>query len=115
MLDVRYSHAPGLLSSREPSAPESSRPGTARYSIQALASAQILLRLLGLFAQRDCVPQHIRCDTDGELLRLVLRTDAIPEHHAEIIAAKMREAVGVAQVELAWDAENEPRMLDPLP
>jgi acetolactate synthase regulatory subunit len=74
---------------------------TARWSITASPHPQLSLRLLGLVAQRDCVPRSMLGELDADLFRLVIVVDDFPPRAAELLAEKMRAMVGVTLVDLA--------------
>lgn len=72
----------------------------ASYEATAQPDPGMLIRILNLFALRDHVPVRVRSRTLGPLLHVAVDVQDLPEHEAELIAAKMRALVGVTAVRL---------------
>lgn len=69
------------------------------FRIRSEAEADVLCRLLGLFAQLDLVPQHMNLERQGHDLHLALRLSGLSLHRAGVIAEKLRGLVCIWQVE----------------
>lgn len=65
------------------------------FDIEGIASAQLPMRLLGLFAQQDLLPHVItmRRSRNGLVMRIVEKT--LDDHRAAVILAKMQSFVEV--------------------
>lgn len=70
------------------------------FTIEMAQSSNALLRLLGLFAQRDEIIATIELHGGCAGCRLAIGIENLHAAHAEIIAAKMRNVVAVRSVEL---------------
>ncbi|MNM92319.1 hypothetical protein D3C81_1046470 [compost metagenome] len=84
------------------------RPEDARHSalfdIQAEAEADILCRLLNLFALQGYLPAEVHAHQKDGWIQVRLRLHALPRHRAEVIAARMRSMVTVSEVGLSFHA-----------
>ncbi|MDH1264518.1 hypothetical protein [Pseudomonas sp. GD03944] len=69
------------------------------FRIRSEAEAEVLCRLLGLFAQLDLVPQHMHLERHGHDLHLALRFAGLSLHRAGVIADKLRGLVCIWQVD----------------
>lgn len=90
----------------------SPRDGTALPSLDRLSHAdwqfvidcardiQIVVRLLGLLAQRDLGIRSISMISIGEDAALALRVEGLSDHQAAIIVEKMRGVIGVTHATL---------------
>lgn len=80
--------------SRKPS------PVTAAYAVRADICPQVVIRLIGYFAQQNLVPSSIRVRRWSDELAISIEQPGLDEHQAEIIAEKMRAIVSVMSVTL---------------
>lgn len=69
-----------------------------RFEVTGVASAQLPMRVLGLFAQQDIPADRVTIERVGDQYRIVLTETALPPHHADVIAEKLRAMVLVATV-----------------
>ena len=83
--------------------PQLRREKPAVFRVMASADAQVLPRLLNLFAQRDILPTELRALVTGDRLQVSFRVGGLEAAHADLIAEKMRQNVSVTHVELAPD------------
>ena len=65
-----------------------------------------MLRILGLFAQRDLLPGQVRMNVIDQTIWVALTIDGLTEHQAQVIAAKMRELIDTHVVDVAWTHET---------
>lgn len=72
----------------------------ARFQVLAEADPQVLLRVLGLFAQRSIVPSDVAMTTKGGRMHIDLRQAGLSEAAAAIISAKLHSIPLVSTVEL---------------
>ena len=79
------------------------REKLAVFRVMASADAQVLPRLLNLFAQRDILPSELRASVTGDRLHVSFWVGGLEAAHADLIAEKMRQNVSVTHVELAPD------------
>jgi len=70
------------------------------FQIKAAHDPQTMLRLLGLFAQRNIVPLTISCQAYVETQDVRLVATGLSKKDAQIIAAKMTAMVTVIDVNL---------------
>lgn len=61
----------------------------------------LLIRLIELFAQRGIAPAVVNATSIAGALRCEIMVDGLPPHDADVIAAKMANAVGVASCHLS--------------
>lgn len=66
------------------------------FRIVALPDPQTLPRIAGIFAQRSLVPPQMAVDCREDMLHIEARLDDLDQTTAQIIAAKLTEAVLVA-------------------
>ena len=88
--------------------------GQAQYKICGDASSQLLMRIFGLLAQQDLLPQHATVRHHGDLLEVQMKTVSLSRHRAEVIAEKMRSMVETHQVQFSWRAlrREVPNLID---
>lgn len=72
----------------------------ARYRITTEVDADVLCRVLNLFALQGQVPQEVQALRHDEGLEIHLRVTTVPRHRAELAAQRMRSMVSICQVEL---------------
>jgi hypothetical protein len=87
---------------REPAGLSDSAKAT--FAIQTDICPQILCRLLGLLAQQGRLVERVDARRRPEGLDVRIEIAGIAEHHAEIVAAKMRSLVSVRAVRLLTHA-----------
>lgn len=68
--------------------------------IEGAASAQLPLRVLGLFAQQDVLPTRIAITCEDDSCRMRLEEFGMDDVRLAIIAEKLRSMVMVARVTL---------------
>ncbi|MCY1269193.1 hypothetical protein D9M68_203670 [compost metagenome] len=73
---------------------------SALFAIRAEAEADILCRLLNLFAIQGYLPTEMQAREEDGWMHVHLRLPALPRHRAEVLAARMRAMVTVSEVEL---------------
>ncbi|MDF3936184.1 hypothetical protein [Pseudomonas citronellolis] len=76
----------------------------ARFAIHAEAEADVLCKLLNLFALQGWLLAEVHARQEGEWLQVSLRVPGMPVQRAEVMAARMRSLVSVAAVELDFGA-----------
>lgn len=81
-------------------APADEPPRRSEYRILAARTPQVMLRILGLFAQQDRVPDRVRMDIVDDTIWLALSIEGLTRHRAEIIAEKLRALVDTITVDL---------------
>lgn len=81
---------------------------TATYRVRTADCPQVLLRLLGLFAQQDLVPLHVSARRSGVGLDVRICQASLVEHRANVIAEKMRSIVTVHLVQLDYQSSPQP-------
>lgn len=69
------------------------------FRIRSEAEADVLCRLLGLFAQLDLVPQHMHLERQDHDLHMALRFAGLSLHRAGVLAEKLRGLVCI------WDVD----------
>lgn len=77
-----------------------------RYMIMAAAEPSVLSRVIGLFAQRDLIPDRFNCQqTAGSepALHIEVSVAGLDHQHAEHLALRMRNITPVTSVLLDWD------------
>jgi hypothetical protein len=70
------------------------------FEIEGVLSAQLPLRVLGLFAQQDVLPARVSIVCDENVCRVRLEEGSLDETRSNIIAEKLRSMVLVARVDL---------------
>lgn len=90
--------------------------GQARFKVSGDASSQLLMRIFGLLAQQDLLPQHATMHHRGGVLEVQMSTVLLSRHRAEVIAEKMRSMVETHQVQFSWTAlrREVPNLIDRL-
>lgn len=106
-LPVRETRLPvGLLEDLPAERPDgwTCRPADATqealFVIQAEAEADVLCKLLNLFALQGWLPAEVHAVREQDWLRVELRVPGLPVKRAEILAERMRSLVCVAEVQL---------------
>ena len=79
----------------------------AEFKVRGDASPQLLMRILGLFAQQDRMPDRATVEKVDETLEVVVAVGALPWHRAEVVAEKIRSMIGTHSVQLAWHASPQ--------
>lgn len=82
--------------------PDPWRPDTTHciaYHLRTDAEADVLYRLLGLFAQLQLLPDTLQVQREREELQVQLRVQGLSRHHAGVLAEKLRSLVCVWQVD----------------
>jgi hypothetical protein len=72
--------------------------GTAVYEIEAGDVAQVLCRILGLFAQQDRPLASVVAHSHGDTVQAMVRLPAIDNHRASVLAEKLRALAMVDSV-----------------
>ena len=72
----------------------------AHFQVIAEADPQVLLRVLGLFAQRSIVPSDVAMTTNGVRMHIKLQQIGLSQSSAAIISEKLRSIPLVETVEL---------------
>ena len=68
------------------------------FTVEAYAEPGLLPRLLQPFAKRDLVPDHVHSRRQGEVLRVELGMEAMPEGEVHLVAGNLAQVVGVTMV-----------------
>ncbi len=76
------------------------------FEISSLPDAQALSRVIGHFAMRTLVPDHMVAERQGEMLKISITQHGIEEQVALLICEKLRSSVLVEAV--AISAEPNP-------
>lgn len=76
--------------------------GTAFYEVEARDAAQVLCRILGLFAQQNRPLASVLAHSHGDRLHAMLRLAAIDAQRAAVLAEKMRALPMVESVEFIF-------------
>lgn len=71
------------------------RPVPFVYAIRAAEDPQVMLRIAGLFAQREIVPDQICCRKSGNYLLIDLEVVLEDDRTAKILLEKVRSLVRV--------------------
>ena len=90
--------------------------GQAQYKVSGDASSQLLMRIFGLLAQQDLLPEHAIMHHRGGVMEVQMKTVLHSRHRAEVIAEKMRSMVETHQVQFSWRAlhRDAPNLIDRL-
>lgn len=80
------------------------------FTVVTSADPQAVLRVLGLFAQRDQVPRDVAARRVGEEMHIRVEMEEMSEEAANILCWKMRQIVCVRQAEWAV-TDNVTRLL----
>lgn len=78
--------------------------GHAQFEVLGDASSQLLMRIFGLLAQQDLLPEHATVHQRDDVLEVRMRTASLSRHRAEVIAEKMRSLVESHRVQFSWSA-----------
>ena len=78
--------------------------GWTEFRVRGDASPQLLMRILGLLAQQDKMPDRATIEKVDETLEVTLAIGTLARHRAEVVAEKIRSMVGTHSVQLAWHA-----------
>lgn len=65
------------------------------FTVLGLASAQLPMRILGLFAQQDRVPMSFRMVRADDRITISIRDDTLDQRRADVLLEKMRMIVEV--------------------
>lgn len=88
----------------EPSVPCRAAPPPqavdAHYRVDTECDADVLCRLLNLFALQGQIPAEVQALRQEDGLQIGLRLTTLPRHRAELIAERMRGMVSVCSVDL---------------
>lgn len=80
---------------------------TAQFEVEAEADPQVLLRLLGLFAQRWLTPSHVTMSATAHEVRVMIRQAGLSQPSATMIAERMRSGPFVRQVTLSLSEASQ--------
>ena len=69
------------------------------YHLRTEADADVLCRLLGLFAQLQLLPQQLQVQRKDSDMQVVLQLNGLSLHRAGVLAEKLRGLVCVWQVD----------------
>jgi hypothetical protein len=72
-----------------------------RFRIVAEASAGLLCRILGFFAQQDTVAPDMVVSVTAETMEIVIDLDHLPYERGTIVAEKIARCIGVETVALS--------------
>lgn len=72
----------------------------ARFQVMTEADPQVLLRVLGLFAQRYIIPSEVAVVTKGGRMQIDVRQPGLSQSVTEIISAKLGSIPLVISVEV---------------
>lgn len=78
-----------------------SRERLARLEVETAICPQVLLRVLGLLAQRWIVPFTIAATRRDEFIALVVEMEALPSDQAEALVAKIEAIMMVRSARFA--------------
>ena len=70
------------------------------FRIQAEADADVLCRVLNLFALQQLIPRHVNVVRDNDRLSIEIVSDEQSWHRAQVIGEKLRNLVSVFEVQL---------------
>ena len=70
------------------------------YRIQADADADVLCRVLNLFALQQLIPQQVEVVRDQDTLSIEIQSHEQSWHRAQIIGEKLRNLISVFDMEL---------------
>ncbi len=71
----------------------------ARFTILAEAFPGLLSRVLEPFAKRDLIPDAVRANRDGAMLRAEIALGAMPLGIVHLVAGNLGQIIGVRRVE----------------
>lgn len=72
--------------------------GTAVYEVEATDAAQVLCRVLGLFAQQDRALASVVAHSHGDTVQAMLRLRDVDAQRASVLAEKLRALATVESV-----------------
>ena len=75
-------------------------PCAVRFCIQAEAEADVLCRVLNLFALQQLVPRHVEVMRDDDSFSISIVSDEQSWHRAQVIGEKLRNLVSVFDMTL---------------
>ncbi|KMN22467.1 hypothetical protein ACTXN4_19215 [Pseudomonas helleri] len=78
-------------------------PCAVRFCIQAEAEADVLCRVLNLFALQQLVPRHVEVLRDDDSFSINIVSDEQSWHRAQVIGEKLRNLVSVFDMTLELD------------
>lgn len=78
---------------------------TSWFQVTASARPQMLLRALGIFAQRDLVPRHITVHQVGDDLQIIIDVDGLTDQAAQLLCRKLEQIVAVKHAH--WTASTK--------
>lgn len=70
------------------------------FAIRAEADPQVLMRIVGLFAQRSIVPELVTCRRSGERLEIAVEAVLASDEAAERLLEKLRAIVLIGDAAL---------------
>lgn len=79
------------------------RPTPFLFAIRAVQDPQVLLRIAGLYAQREIVPEQICCRKSGDFLLIDLEVVLDGDRTARILLEKIRSLVQVERASLVGE------------
>jgi len=82
--------------------------GTAVYEIEASDTAQVLCRILGLFAQQDRPLASVVAHSHGDKLQAMLRLRQVDAQRARVLAEKLRALATVESVAFTFAERSVP-------
>ena len=77
-----------------------------QFHVTLLPDAQALLRVLGLFAQRQIVPHSVICRQQGNGLMAEIEVADLHGQEAQILAAKLQQQLLVIDCEYGGKTAN---------
>lgn len=78
----------------------SNRHCRVRYQLLAEAEADLLCRVLNLFAMQYLIAQEVHVQREDDMLSVDIVMDGLSWHRAEVIAEKLRNLISVCSVQL---------------
>ncbi len=81
--------------------------GQAQYKVLGDASSQLLMRIFGLLAQQDLLPEYATVRKNEDVLVVRMNKTLISRRRADLIAEKMRSLVQTHLVEFSWTSSSE--------
>ena len=69
-----------------------------RMTVAALSSANLLCRLIGLFAQRDLAAPGMTVDITGRQMTVTVELADLDDRTASLLAEKMARCIGVEAI-----------------
>ena len=93
---MTFLHSVAVQTANRDSAKRAARPHW--FFLVAEAEPGLLPRVLGQFAKRSLVPEHLHCSQGPDGLHLDIRTGGLEPQTAQILAGALRQIVGVRSV-----------------